>query len=126
MPTNKNFGITFGIIFFLVTIFLFIYNLPYLLLFFLGLIFLFLGFINSKILYPLNFLWFKFGILLSKLISPIILFFMFYIIISPYAIIVRLFNKEIREIKTKKSGVSGDTYWNNSETKNSINFDNQY
>ena len=126
MPTNKNFGITFGIIFFLVTIFLFIYNLPYLLLLSLGLIFLFLGFINSKILYPLNFLWFKFGILLSKLISPIILFFMFYIIISPYAIIVRLFNKEIREIKTKKSGVRGDTYWNNSETKNSINFDKQY
>ena len=116
MPTNKNFGITFGIIFFLITIFLFIYNLPDLLLLSLGLIFLFLGFINSKVLYPLNFLWFKFGILLSKFFSSIILFFMFYIIISPYAIVVRIFNKEIRRLK-QKSGLRGDTYWNNSETK---------
>ena len=59
IPSNKNFGITFGIIFIIVSIILFFYDLSYLLLAFIGLIFIFLGIINSKFLYPLNFIWFK-------------------------------------------------------------------
>ena len=126
IPSNKNFGITFGIIFLIVSIILFFYDLSYLLLAFIGLIFIFLGIINSKFLYPLNFIWFKFGIFLSRLISPLILFLMFYLIITPYALIVRLFKKEIREIKSKKKTLKGNTFWNKSDIKYDINFDKQF
>ena len=126
IPSNKNFGITFGIIFLIVSIILFFYDLSYLLLAFIGLIFIFLGIINSKFLYPLNFIWFKFGIFLSRLISPLILFLMFYLIITPYGLIVRLFKKEIREIKSKKKTLNGNTFWNKSDIKYDINFDKQF
>tara|TARA_Y100000817_G_C16806486_1_gene522187 strand:- start:623 stop:1015 length:393 start_codon:yes stop_codon:yes gene_type:complete len=126
IPSNKNFGITFGIIFIIVSIILFFYDLSYLLLAFIGLIFIFLGIINSKFLYPLNFIWFKFGIFLSRLISPLILFLMFYLIITPYGLIVRLFKKEIREIKSKKKTLKGNTFWNKSDIKYDINFDKQF
>ena len=126
IPSNKNFGITFGIIFIIVSIILFFYDLSYLLLALIGLIFIFLGIINSKFLYPLNFIWFKFGILLSRLVSPLVLFLMFYLIITPYALIVRLFKKEIREIKSKKKTLNGNTFWNKSDNKYDINFDKQF
>ena len=126
MPTNKNFGITFGIIFILATIILFIYNISYIYPLFIGIIFLLLGSMNSNVLFPLNFLWFKFGIILSKLISPLILFILFYFIITPYALIAKVFKKELREIKSKKKELNEDTFWNNSESQDKINFDKQY
>ncbi len=126
IPTNKNFGITFGIIFILVSIILFIYDIPYFYTLCIGIIFLLLGFINSNLLFPLNFLWFKFGIILSKLISPLILFILFYFIITPYALIAKLFKKELREIKGKKKELHVDSFWNNSQNHDQINFDKQY
>ena len=73
MPTNKNFGITFGVIFFLITIYCFVNNLYVYPFIFLTTFFLFFGLLNSKILLPFNWIWFKFGILLSKVFSPVIL-----------------------------------------------------
>ena len=60
MPSNKNFGIVFSIIFLIICFYPLLNNENIRLWsLFLSLIFLFLGFLNSKILTPLN----KFGLI---------------------------------------------------------------
>jgi hypothetical protein len=105
---NKNFGIIFFIIFLIVAIFpLFkdgnirIWSLI------ISLIFLTLGLLNSKILTPLNRIWFKFRILLGRFISPIIMSIIFFGIVTPTALIMKILGKNLLNLnKTNK-----DTYW---------------
>jgi hypothetical protein len=69
---------SFGIVFFVVFLFIAIYPLNYhgeirIWSIIISFIFLILGLLKSKILTPLNILWFKFGIFLGKIVSPIIM-----------------------------------------------------
>ena len=73
----------------------------------LSFIFLILGLLNSLILTPLNTLWFKFGIFLGKVVSPIILGFIFFIVVTPTGILVRLFKKDLLNLKFH----SRQSYW---------------
>ena len=106
--SNKNFGIVFSFFFFLVAIYIFYKseNINFILIF-LSILFLTLGIINSKILTPLNFLWFKFGIILSKIVSPIIMILIFFIVVTPTGLLMKLLKKDI--LKLKKD--SSKTYW---------------
>ena len=72
-----------------------------------SIIFLILGLLNSSILYPLNKIWFKFGILLGNVVSPIVMGIVFYAVVTPTSIIVRMFGKDLLNLKknNKKS------YW---------------
>ena len=70
-------------------------------------IFLILGLINSKILTPLNRLWFKFGLLLGKFISPLIMGIIFFAVVTPIGIIMRLLKKDLLNLKYNKK----ETYW---------------
>ena len=106
--TNKSFGIVFFLFFSIVSVFpLFkdgnirIWSLI------IAIIFLILGLLNSKILTPLNKTWFKFGILLGNVVSPIVLGIVFFIIVTPISLIMKIFGKDILYLKksTKK------TYW---------------
>ena len=72
-----------------------------------SIIFLILGLINSKILTPLNRLWFKFGIFLGKIISPIIMALIFFIVVTPIGLIMRLLRKDLLNLKYNKSR----SYW---------------
>ena len=65
----------------------------------LSLIFLFLGFLNSKLLSPLNKIWFKFGNFLGKIISPVIMGIIFFLVVTPIAILMRLLKKDLINIK---------------------------
>ena len=81
LPSNKNFGIVFFIVFLLVALYPLINNQEirtWSLL--VSIIFLFLGLINSVILTPLNKLWFIFGIFLGKIISPLIMGIIFFLL----------------------------------------------
>jgi hypothetical protein len=102
--SNKNFGIVFSIFFGLVAIYVFYKseNINFILIF-LSIIFLALGLINSKILTPFNILWFKFGILLSKIISPIIMMFIFFIVVTPLALLAKLVKKDFLELDEKEN-----------------------
>ena len=87
--------------------------------FILSLIFLILGLINSEILTPLKQLWFKFGLLLGKFISPIVMGFVFFIVVTPTGLIMKLLKKDILKLQKNTS----KTYWIekpkiNSEMKN--------
>ena len=72
-----------------------------------SLIFLVLGFLNSKILSPFNYIWFKFGLFLGKFISPIIMALLFFTVITPIGLIMRLFGKD--NLMKKYSDKS--SYW---------------
>ena len=73
-----------------------------------ALIFLVLGLLNSKILSPLNKAWIKFGEILGRVIAPIVMAIVYFFILTPISLVVRLFGKDLLNIKFKKSM---DTYW---------------
>ena len=98
--SNRSFGIVFFIVFLLISIYplindegLRIWSLV------VSLIFLVLGIINSNILSPLNKLWFKFGIFLGKIISPIIMGIIFFLVVTPIGLIMRLIGKDLLNLK---------------------------
>ena len=115
LPSNRNFGLVFFVVFLIVAFYplitgsnLRIWSLI------ISLIFLSLGLINSKTLTPLNKLWFKFGIFLGKIISPIVMGFIFFFVVTPTGLLLRLFNKDILKLKTNKD----KTYWIFKDNKN--------
>ena len=63
--------------------------------------------LNSKILSPLNHYWVKFGELLGKVISPLVMALIYFLVITPIAIIVRLFGKDLLKTKFNKTS----SYW---------------
>ena len=106
--SNRSFGIVFCIVFFFIAL----YPLTYgeeirLWSLIISLFFLFLGLINSKILNPLNKLWFKFGIFLGKVISPIIMGIIFFFVVTPIGLIMRIFGKDVLNLKFSKN----KSYW---------------
>ena len=116
LPTNKNFGIVFAIVFFGIALYQLINNqsINYWLII-TSLIFLILGLINSKILTPLNKIWTKFGILLGTFIAPIVMGIIFFAVVTPTGFLIRLFGKDILNIKKKNL----ETYWIKKEKINS-------
>tara|TARA_B100000674_G_scaffold387698_1_gene331289 strand:- start:457 stop:825 length:369 start_codon:yes stop_codon:yes gene_type:complete len=108
MDSNKNFGIVFFFVFLIIGLYPLInegdirkWSIV------ISLIFLTLGLINSKILTPLNKVWFKFGILLGKIISPLIMGFIFFLVVTPIGLIMRILGKDLLNLQFKKSG----SYW---------------
>ena len=108
MASNKNFGIVFFIFFLICSIYPLLNNgsiNPWLLS--ISIIFLILGLLNSKILKPLNILWFKFGILLGRVVSPLIMIIIFFLIVKPIGILMRLLAKDLLFLKYNDK----KTYW---------------
>ena len=76
-------------------------------LFLISLMFFILGLFNSKILGPLNQIWFKFGILLGKVVSPIVMGIIFFLVITPISILLKIFGKDVLKLKLNNN----ETYW---------------
>ena len=110
LPSNKQFGIVFFIVFLILSIYfylrlnLFFYSISFLLISFL---FLVLGILNSKILNPLNLIWSKFGFYLGKLISPIIMGLIFFLIVTPIGILMRYIQNNFLNLKFNNKS----SYW---------------
>ena len=109
LPSNRNFGIVFFIVFFIIA-FLPLLNQNEIRYwsFFISVVFLFLAIIKSEILTPLNKIWFKFGIVLGKVVSPIVMGVIFFLVITPIGIFMRLIGKDLLNLKKTKN----QTYWN--------------
>ena len=106
--SNKSFGIVFFIVFLLVAIYPLINNSEIRIWSLItAVIFLILGLTNSKVLTPLNKLWFKFGLLLGKVVSPLIMGIIFFLVVTPTALIMRIIGKDLLNLRfnNKKS------YW---------------
>ena len=108
ISSNRSFGIIFSIFFFLISVYPFFKNGSiYYWSLIISLIFLILGLLNSKILSPLNFIWFKFGILLGKIISPIVMGIIFFLIVTPISVLLKIFGKDVLKLKYHNK----KTYW---------------
>ena len=106
--SNKSFGIVFAVVFGLITFWPLIKgNDIRLWSLIISIILLVLGMINSKILTPLNKLWFKFGIFLGNFIAPIVMGIIFFLVVTPTGIIMKLLGKDL--IKLKKNNEK--SYW---------------
>ena len=107
--SNRSFGIVF-FIFFLIVSFWPIFNeeSPRIWSLLVSLIFLILGLINSNLLSPFNKLWFKFGIFLGNFISPIVMGLVFFLVVTPIGLIMKLLGKDLLRLKKKKNS---NTYW---------------
>ena len=107
--SNKSFGILFFIVFLGFGLWPIISDKnPNIYLILISIIFLTLGLVNSKILSPLNIIWVKFGELLGKIIAPIVMAMVYFIILTPISLIVRLFGKDLLGLKFIKKK---QTYW---------------
>ena len=71
-------------------------------------VFLLLGSINSKLLSPLNKSWIKLGEMLGIIIAPIVMGLVYFAILTPVSIIVRVFGKDLLGLKFLKEK---ETYW---------------
>ena len=108
ISSNRSFGIVFFVVFLILAFYPLINNSDIRIWFLLiSLIFLVLGLINSKILSPLNKLWYKFGILLGKIISPFIMGIIFYLVVTPIGLIMRLLGKDVLNLKYQNE----KSYW---------------
>ena len=108
ISSNRSFGIVFFIVFLIIAIYPLINNADLRIWsLVISIIFLILGLINSKFLTPLNKLWFKFGLLLGKLISPIIMGIIFFFVVTPIGLILRIFGKDVLNLKKNNS----KSYW---------------
>ena len=106
--SNKSFGIVFFVFFLIVAVYpLLKGNDLRIWAIILSLIFLILGVLNSVILSPLNKLWFKFGLILGRAISPIIMGIIFFIVVTPIGLLMRLIGKDLLNLKFNNN----NTYW---------------
>ena len=116
ISSNKSFGIVFFVFFLIVSIYplidggvLRVWSLV------ISAIFLILGLLNSKFLTPLNKLWFKFGILLGAIVSPIVMGIVFFIVVTPISLIMKILGKDILNLKKNKN----KSYWIDKSEPNS-------
>ena len=108
ISSNRSFGIVFFIVFLLIALYPITYSQEIRVWsVIISIIFLVLGLFNSKILTPLNKLWFKFGIFLGKIISPIIMGIIFFLVVTPIGILMRILNKDLLNLKFNKK----KSYW---------------
>ena len=107
--SNKNFGLVFFIVFLIlgfwpiknggeIRIWLVVISL----------IFLVSGMMKSKLLTPLNQLWFKFGMILGAIAAPIVMGAVFFLVVTPIGIVMKLMGKDLIN---KKHDKKKETYW---------------
>ena len=111
MGSNRGFGLVFFFVFIIIG-FWPLKNNGDLRIYFvlLSMLFLILGLIKSKLLTPLNLLWFKFGILIGSIMAPIVMGIVFFLIVTPTGLIMKMFGKKMLNRGFDKSKTS---YWIN-------------
>ena len=107
--SNRNFGIVFFIVFLVVSLWPLTYGDPIRIWSaIISLVFLILGLMKSKLLTPLNLLWFKFAIILGAILAPIFMGFVFFLVITPIGLLMRIMGKDLLN---KKYDKKKETYW---------------
>lgn len=71
-------------------------------------VFLLVALVVPKILHPLNVVWMKFAALLNRIVSPIVMGVMFFVVVTPFALLVRATGKDLLRLKRDPQAKS---YW---------------
>ena len=110
LPSNRSFGLLFTVVFLIVAAYTWFKGFSqswvqvWLVL---AAVFLAFALLFPAVLSPLNKLWFRFGLLLGKVVSPVVLGILFFVVITPVAILMRIFGRDA--LLMKKRNV--DSYW---------------
>ena len=109
ISSNRSFGLVFFVIFIIIALWpllkegdIRIWSII------VSVIFLILGLLNSKILTPLNQLWMRLGMMLGTVVSPIVMGIVYFGVITPIGIILKLFGKDVLNLKIDKNK---NIYW---------------
>ena len=115
LPSNRNFGFVFFIVFLVIALWpllkgenLRLWSLL------ISTIFFILGLLNAKILTPFNKIWMKFGEILGSVISPLVMGVIFFGIVTPTGLLLKLIGKDVLKLKKDKK----DTYWIEKDNSN--------
>ena len=110
---NITFGILFFVFFLIIGLYPLISNEPIRTWsIIVSLVFLTLTIIKPNLFTFLNKLWIKFGILLGKIISPIVMGLVFFFVVTPIGIFVKILKKDVMGLKRGQS-----SYWITREDK---------
>ena len=124
ISSNRSFGVVFFVVFLIISLYPLInqesvrvWSLI------ISFIFLFLGILNSILLSPLNVLWANFGLFLGKFVSPIVMGIVYFIVVFPTFLFVKLFKKNYLNLKYDKSK---ETYWITNQINKNNNMKDQF
>jgi len=116
----KSFGITIGIVLFIISGLLIYYDKDvYQLIAIIASIFIVLGFILPILLKPIYFIWMTFAAILGWIMTRLILSLVFYLIITPIGLITRIIGEDFLALKKKNL----DSYWNHRDSSIELNQD---
>ena len=116
----RSFGITIGIILFIISGFLMYYNKEaYQLIAIIASTFIGLGFILPVLLKPIYFVWMTFAAILGWVMTRVIVSIVFYLIITPIGLLTRLLGEDFLALKKTES----DSYWNYRDSAEELNQD---
>ena len=122
----RSFGVTFGIIFLIIAGFLYYKEKDSFQLFiYLAGSFSCLGIILPIMLKPFYMVWMIFAVILGWFMTRVIISLLYYIIITPIGLLLRIIGKDLLDLKEKKNKKS---YWNirNSEDEQNQNYEKQF
>lgn len=113
LPSNRKFGFFFAVIFAAVFIYFYDGSIGLVEIVFgsLTVLTFFVAVVFPKALLPFNRLWMYIGYFLGRIISPIILGTIFFGLITPMGVIMRLFGRDELRLKL----VNRDTHWKKRE-----------
>ena len=119
LPSNRNFGIVFFTVFLIISFWPLLNNGNIKVWsVILAIFFLILGLLNSRILTPLNKVWYKFGILLGSVVSPIVMGIVFFAVVTPTSLLMKIFGKNLLGLKKNNKR----SYWiERSQIKSKMN-----
>lgn len=124
VSSNRSFGVVFFVVFLIISLYpllnqesIRVWALI------ISFIFLFLGILNSILLSPLNFIWYNFGLILGKFVSPIIMGIVYFIVVFPTFLFIKLFKKNYLNLKYDNSK---ETYWITNQTNKQNSMKDQF
>ena len=122
----RSFGVTIGIILLLIAGFLFYKDKESFQIFlYIAGAFIGFGMIIPIILKPIYIAWMTFAVVLGWFMTRVILSLLFYVIITPIGLVLRIFGKDFLDLK--KQAVQG-SYWNqrDSNLEKNQNYEKQF
>lgn len=127
MPSERSFGLLFTLVFILGGIYTVYKSLPpasTFILFLMAILFLAASLLKPRLLTQLNKSWFLLGFLMGKLVTPIVLGIIFFLLITPIAVITRVFGRD--ELKLYKKITKSHWVDRNPAGPEPMSFKNQF
>ena len=85
--------------------------------------FVLLAFVRPSVLRPLNLAWFRFGLLLGRIVSPVVMALIFFVAVTPTALIMRMFGKDVLRLRFDREA---ESYWIGRDDDPATSMKNQF